>query len=99
MVFKILSPRTFENENDKVYYNDALQIYHPSSDSFMNFSQSGEMIPLDIKYGSEVYQPQKCGRFIAQRPSIKTPNDVRAYIINENKSKCLWKFIEHCSFE
>lgn len=30
------------------------------------------------------------------RPSIKQANEKRTSIINENKSKCLWKFIEHC---
>lgn len=93
VIFKLVSPRTFENENDTIYFNDALQIYHPSSDSYMNFSQTDETIALDIQYGSEVYQAEKCAKFISQRPSIKTPNDIRQFIINENKSKCLWKFI------
>jgi hypothetical protein len=30
---------------------------------------------------------------------IKKPNEKRISIINENKSKCLWKFIEHCTYE
>lgn len=38
VIFKLISPRSFESENDKIYFNDALKIYHPLSDSYMNFS-------------------------------------------------------------
>jgi hypothetical protein len=40
VVFKLLSPRTYEGENDGVHYVDGLRIYHPSSESFMNFSMN-----------------------------------------------------------
>ena len=33
------------------------------------------------------------------RPAIKMANEKRTSIINENKSKCLWKFIQHCTGE
>jgi hypothetical protein len=37
--------------------------------------------------------------YIKARPKIKKPNEKRTAIINENKNKCYWKFIEHCTYE
>lgn len=34
-----------------------------------------------------------------KRPSIKKPAAKRISIINENKSKCYWKFILHTTYE
>ena len=47
VVFKIISHRSYQNENDTVFYNDALQIYHMGSDSFINFDENEEPILLD----------------------------------------------------
>ena len=33
------------------------------------------------------------------RPAIKMAKEKRTSIINENKSKCLWKLIQHCTGE
>ena len=49
VIFKILSHRSYENENDKIYYDDSLQIYHPLSDTYMNFDEKEEPVPLDIQ--------------------------------------------------
>jgi len=37
--------------------------------------------------------------YVKNRPTIQKPEERRISIINENKSKCLWKFVQHCSFE
>lgn len=38
LIFRLTSHRSYEHENDKIYYDDALQIYHPGADCFMNFT-------------------------------------------------------------
>lgn len=40
VVFKLISPRTYESDKDNIYYGDGMKIYHPSSDCYMNFSPS-----------------------------------------------------------
>lgn len=66
----------------------------------MNFSEFNIPIYLDI---DEDLNPVPPGHpfysFAAERPSIKKPEDKRIPIVNENKSKCLWKFIQHCSYD
>ena len=38
-------------------------------------------------------------KFSSERPIIKKPVDTRIPIINESKSKCLWRLKQHCSYE
>lgn len=40
VIFRITSHRTYEHENDKIYFDDALLIYHPGADCFMNFADT-----------------------------------------------------------
>jgi hypothetical protein len=40
--FKIRSHRSYEREGDKVYLDDPLQIYHSSSDCFVNFNDGSD---------------------------------------------------------
>lgn len=37
--------------------------------------------------------------YVEKRPLIKKPVEKRIAIINENKSKCYWKFILHTPYE
>ncbi len=37
ILFQIRSHRTYEHEGNNIYYNDCLQIYHKSSDCYVNF--------------------------------------------------------------
>lgn len=48
-MFQIKSHRSYDNEKDKIYFNDTLQIYHPASDTYMNFDEKEEPIPLDVQ--------------------------------------------------
>jgi hypothetical protein len=60
----------------------------------MNFSDANNPIYLDIDFNLRSVEPDHSFyEYSAQRPSIKKPEDVRISIVNENKSKCLWKFI------
>lgn len=38
IIFKLTSHRSYERDKDVIYYDDALQIYHPGADCFMNFA-------------------------------------------------------------
>lgn len=40
LTFQIQSHRSYENEGNKVYLDDPLQIYHLKSDCFMNFDET-----------------------------------------------------------
>lgn len=52
IIFKITTHRSYEHENDKIYYDDALQIYHPGADCFMNFwENTDDPIYLDVDLG------------------------------------------------
>jgi hypothetical protein len=55
---------------------------------------------LDKKQEKEIIPAKKDEyfKYYQERPKIKKPSGVRIPIINENKSKCLWKFINHCSY-
>lgn len=85
---------------DNVYYDDCLQLYHISSDCYVNFPpDTNSATFLDIR--GKVTEPKindKEYKYFQKRPQIKQPIGVRIPIINENKSKCLWKFINHCSY-
>jgi len=37
IIFKINSHRTYEHEGNNVYYDDCLELYHISSDCYVNF--------------------------------------------------------------
>lgn len=45
--FKIRSHRSYERDGDKVYLDDPLQIYHNSSDCYVNFNENYDKIFLD----------------------------------------------------
>jgi hypothetical protein len=47
VVFKLTSHRSYEHDDDKIYYDDPLQIYHPKSDCFTNFAEDSLPIYLD----------------------------------------------------
>ena len=66
----------------------------------MNFDEKEEPVALDIQEAlQEIPESHPCRVFSDLRPSIKRPQNFRIAIINENKSKCLWKFIQHCTAE
>ena len=46
IIFKLKSHRSYERENDKIYYDDALLIYHEGADCYMNFAEKDEPIYL-----------------------------------------------------
>ena len=50
IIFKLKSHRSYERENDKIYYDDALLIYHEGADCYMNFAEKDEPIYLDYEY-------------------------------------------------
>jgi len=64
----------------------------------MNFEEKNKEIYLDTKPTLNPLPEDDVLSisYLKNRPAIKTPNDIRTAIINENKSKNLWKFIEHC---
>ena len=82
-----------------IFYDDPLQIFHVGSDCYTNFLESEDCIYLDSDERS-VKLEEECDfkTFEKQRPLIKKPKNIRIPVINENKSKCLWKFIQHCSY-
>lgn len=66
----------------------------------MNFAETEQAIFLDTDLGlKEVPQEHPFFEFSSIRPSIKKPINTRIPIVNENKDKCLWKFIQHCSYK
>lgn len=50
IIFKITSHRSYEKDNEIIYYDDALLIYHGGADCFMNFVDKDEPIHLDTDY-------------------------------------------------
>ena len=50
------------------------------------------------KKDKEVKEKRQVFKYFQERPKIKKPIGVRIPIINEKNSKCLWKFIHHCSY-
>ena len=40
VIFKLTSHRSYERDDDVIYYDDPLQIYHPGSDCFTNFFEA-----------------------------------------------------------
>lgn len=69
-----------------MYLDDPLQIYHISTDCFMNFSESDTPVFLDRNVGDPL-KPDP------NRPKIKTTMLPRSDVVNQNKYKCLWKLI------
>ena len=66
----------------------------------MNFADKDDPIHLDADYNvEEIPVDHLFNEYSNARPIIKKPAQNRIPIINENKSKCLWKFINHCSYE
>jgi hypothetical protein len=98
VVWKINSHRSYQHDGDPIFFDDELLIYHVSTDCFMNFVYNNSMIYLDspISEERETKEGEPGWEYVKNRPSIKLANEKRTSIINENKSKCLWKFIEHC---
>lgn len=85
LIFRITSHRTYEHENDKIYYNDALQIYHPGADCYMNFAETEDSIFLDKDLGlKQIPIGHPFYEFSSNRPSIKKPINKRIPIVNEN---------------
>jgi hypothetical protein len=100
IIFQVRSHRTYEHEGNNVYYDDCLQLYHVKSDCYVNFPPDTES-PAFLDKSFRLVEPGKkdpSHKYFQERPKIKKPNGVRISIINENKSKCLWKFISHCSY-
>ena len=101
VIWKINSHRSYQHDGDPIFFDDELLIYHMSTDCFMNFVLGDNVVYLDAPIPGE--QPIEAGdvayEYSRVRPAIKSANERRASIINENKSKCLWKFIEHCTAE
>lgn len=66
----------------------------------MNFPDADTPIVLDEPYDVIKFDEKDPGYTYAEnRPNIKKPVKIRINVINENKSKCLWKFIQHCRYE
>jgi hypothetical protein len=66
----------------------------------MNFAENDTPVKLDIPF--DVKSAEKGSieeTYIQKRPFIKKPVDKRIAVINENKSKCYWKFILHNAYE
>lgn len=100
IIWKIDSHRSYQHDGDPIYFDDELLIYHVSTDCFMNFAENDRPIYLDTPYPLSPLPEADAGwDLVRSRPVIKKPNEKRISIINENKSKCLWKFIEHCTYE
>ena len=99
VIFKITSHRSYEHDDDVIYYDDPLQIFHEKSGCFTNFVEN-QWIYLDVEH-DDVALPEdhEFIPLLQQRPSIKKSNDKRVPVVNENKDKCYWKFIQHCSYE
>jgi hypothetical protein len=99
-IFRIRSHRSYEHEGDPIYFDDALLIFHDGADCFMNFAENDTPIKLDKDF--EIAQAEKGSieeTYIQKRPFIKKPVETRISVINENKSKCYWKFILHTPYE
>ena len=100
LIFHLVSHRSYEKEGNKIYYDDCLRIHHVGSDCYMNFPDTDVSIILDRPYDVAQFTPEDPGfSYFENRPSIKKPVRPRINVINENKSKCLWKFIQHCRYE
>jgi len=66
----------------------------------MNFPDTEVSIIFDRPYEVAAFEKEDRGYDLAkERPSIKKPVGRRINVINENKPKCLWKFIQHCRYE
>jgi hypothetical protein len=98
IIWKINSHRSYQQDGDPIFFDDELLIYHVSTDCFMNFADRSNIIYLDAPIADErsLGEGDNGWDYVKERPSIKRPNQTRSSIINENKSKCLWKFIQHC---
>ena len=65
----------------------------------MNFPDTEVSIIFDRPYDVATFQEGDIGyEFAKDRPNIKKPVGRRINVINENKPKCLWKFIQHCRY-
>lgn len=84
-----------------MYFDDEMQIYNPNADCYMNYSELNEPIYLDQDkdVGFSVPEDNEAFDYFKSRPSIKKPIGERISVINENKSKCLWKMILHCNYD
>jgi len=99
VIFNIVSHRSYEQIGNKIYYDDCLRIHHVESDCYMNFPNTDSSIIFDRPYDVAKFEKEDPGyEYAENRPSIKKPVGRRINVINENKSKCLWKFIQHCRY-
>jgi hypothetical protein len=97
--FKIRSHRSYEREGDKVYLDDPLQIYHSSSDCFVNFNDGSDYVFLDKEFERpEFKENDPALTYISVHPIIRIGYPPRINVVNQNKSKCLWKFILYEDF-
>jgi hypothetical protein len=101
VIWQINSHRSYQHDGDPIFFDDELLIYHMSTDCFMNFVLGDNVVYLDspIKDERSIEEGDVAFDYSKVRPAIKSANERRTSIINENKSKCLWKFIQHCTAE
>ena len=101
VIWQINSHRSYQHPGDLIFFDDELRIYHISTDCSMNFVLGDNVSYLDcpIKDEREIEPGDIAFEYRNVRPAIKMANEKRTSIINENKSKCLWKFIQHCTGE
>lgn len=92
--FKIRSHRSYERDGDKVYLDDPLEIYHSSSDCYVNFNEGTDYVFLDKEFERlEFSEEDQALAYLSVQPRIKIGFPKRINVVNQNKSKCLWRFI------
>jgi hypothetical protein len=50
LLFKIKSHRSYENEGNKIYFDDCLQLHHVDTNCYMNFPDTETSIIFDRPY-------------------------------------------------
>lgn len=78
-----------------MYLDDPLEIYHNSSDCYVNFNDGTDYVFLDKDFPQleEYGEEDPAVSYLAEQPLIKIASPKRINVVNQNKSKCLWRFI------
>jgi hypothetical protein len=77
-----------------VYLDDPLEIYHSSSDCYVNFNEGTDFVFLDKEFEKPDFGlDDPALNYLHVQPSIKIDFPKRINVVNQNKSKCLWRFI------
>ena len=76
-----------------------MQIHHSKSDCYVNFDDTGKEVFIDIDVKLIEFKVTDIAQKYINLPTIKKSKVKRVEVVNQNKSKTLWKILKHEDYE